>query len=494
MLNHSAQRPDSERQSDADRRARAVLTRCLERARQENIVAVARIEIPGGDVHVRNLCFDDTGQTDDFLWRSPGDGIAFRARGTAMSLRCTSLEEFAAQAKRVQRIANSLTADDSATGIPLFVSALKFDPRRSASSGEWADLPGAFLRIPAYLDVVAARGQAVRRFAHIIVNPSDSSSRLYDLYVGHKASLREDLRAAQASQQDATPGTPAATQLDPGDPAAEWVKRCEDLRAAIAAGSLSKVVVARSRALRPKAAHRFSAGETVRALQSGCPDAIVFHAILPGVDGAHRHFVGASPETLVATRDGSVITHALAGTIRRHRSDGDESVAADALRASAKDRHEHQLVVDAIAEDLRPHCVNVTPADEPRVLSTPSLFHLSTRIEGQTRAGVHIISLVSALHPTPALGGAPRDAAMQWLSDHEDLDRGYYGAPIGFFDENGDGRFCVAIRSALIRDDAAVLYGGAGFVAGSDTAAEWRESGSKMQTVLSALREVPCEG
>ncbi len=254
-----------------------------------------------------------------------------------------------------------------------------------------------------------------------------------------------------------------------------WLERVEAARARCASGAeVRKIVLARSAHAVAQAGGRFDAAATARALRAENPDSVVF-VVSPG-DG--RVLVGATPEVLASVRGRRLTTHALAGTmVRTPRSTG------AALLASDKDRYEHALVVDGLRRDLTPLCdaLHISPA--PRVRNLARLHHLETPVAGRLRAGVGLHDVVDALHPTPALAGEPREAALAWLRTHEPLDRGPFGAPLGYVTPEGDGDVVVAIRCALLDGAHATAFAGAGVVADSDPAAEWIETEAKLGCV-----------
>lgn len=190
-------------------------------------------------------------------------------------------------------------------------------------------------------------------------------------------------------------------------------------------------------------------------------------------------FVGATPERLVA-REGDVVTsEALAGSCAR----GDER----ALLASMKNREEHAFVVEAILGALAPLCQDVKAGDRPELRTLHDVVHLRTPITGRTRSA-HVLDLVEALHPTPAVGGVPRAEALAFIRAHEPTPRGYYAGPFGFFDARGEGAFVVALRSGLLSRAHATLHAGAGIVRGSSARSEWDETALKMGALLGALQ------
>jgi isochorismate synthase len=166
-----------------------------------------------------------------------------------------------------------------------------------------------------------------------------------------------------------------------------------------------------------------------------------------------------------------------------------DAAAGAALADSAKDRHEHQLVIDAMAQALRPLCSELTFPPTPTLSRTRALWHLSTPITGRLRdESTTAIDLTLALHPTPAVGGVPTDVAAELISALEG-DRGFYAGAVGWCDADGDGRWVVSIRCAQLAADrrAALAHAGGGIVAESDPDSEVAETTTKFITILTAL-------
>jgi len=205
-------------------------------------------------------------------------------------------------------------------------------------------------------------------------------------------------------------------------------------------------------------------------------------------DGAPGVLVGATPELLVEKRGAHVVSRPLAGSTRRRSDARADRAAAGALARSAKDRLEHALVVEHVADTLAPHCSELRVPSAPELTSTSTMWHLGTTVEGTLRdVDVTALELAAALHPTPAVCGLPGDLAMATIAELEPFDRGYFAGTVGWCDERGDGRWLVAIRCAEVAGATARLYAGAGIVAGSEPAAEAAETAAKFATMLRAL-------
>ena len=200
-------------------------------------------------------------------------------------------------------------------------------------------------------------------------------------------------------------------------------------------------------------------------------------------------FIGASPELLLRRSGAGVSTVALAGSTRRSSDPAVDDHLGEQLLRSAKDREEHAIVAERIARSLRRHAVWVQSAPEPEIVKVANIQHLATPIVAQLAEPRSAVELAGMLHPTPAVGGEPWSAAEGAIPELERLDRGWYAGPVGWMDATEDGEFCVALRSALLRDREAHLYAGVGVVAASDPAAELAETEVKLQALLPLLAE-----
>jgi salicylate biosynthesis isochorismate synthase/menaquinone-specific isochorismate synthase len=200
-------------------------------------------------------------------------------------------------------------------------------------------------------------------------------------------------------------------------------------------------------------------------------------------------FIGASPELLVRRSGASVSTVALAGSTRRSSDPAVDDHLGEQLLHSDKNRREQRIVSERIVRTLRPHAVWVEAAPEPEVIKVANIQHLGTPVIAQLAEPRSAVELAGLMHPTPAVGGEPRERAAAAISELEEMDRGWYAGPIGWMDATEDGEFCVGLRSALLRDRDAHLYAGVGIVAGSDPAAELEETEIKLQALLPLLAD-----
>ena len=199
-----------------------------------------------------------------------------------------------------------------------------------------------------------------------------------------------------------------------------------------------------------------------------------------------RAFISCSPERLYLRRQQELFTEALAGTTVRGLNPDEDNLLAQALLDDIKNSNENQLVRQHIVNVLTPLSQYVGADEHPKIFKLNHIQHLHRSIRAQIKPGVSDFELLRALHPTPAVGGLPREAALNFIRQREGYTRGWYAGACGYFNRN-ESEFSVAIRSALIEPRRINLFAGAGIVAGSDPIAEWQELENKLATVLSIL-------
>jgi menaquinone-specific isochorismate synthase len=271
----------------------------------------------------------------------------------------------------------------------------------------------------------------------------------------------------------AAPASPARYTVRAVQSRAWWDGAVAGALTAIAEHGIEKVVLARE--VTVDADTDFDVRTVLRRLRSQQPGCIVY------ADGG---FVGATPELLVRRHGRAIESRPMAGT-------APGSVAEEVARtlaASHKDAREHRFVVDAVRDVLAPLTTTLDVPEHPEVEHFGNLAHLVTPIRGSLAdPGVDALTLARHLHPSPAVGGTPTEAALRVIDELEPFDRGPYAGPVGWVDARGDGAFAVALRGAQLEGSHALLRAGAGIVAGSDPDAEWAETAVKFEPMLRAL-------
>lgn len=211
-----------------------------------------------------------------------------------------------------------------------------------------------------------------------------------------------------------------------------------------------------------------------------------YHFRLPLQQGGT--LVGASPELLLRKEGEYLYSNPLAGSTKRQKNAGLDRSSSFALLSSDKDRYEHKLVIDTVRQQLQPVCSVLHVPDFPTLINTPTMWHLSTDIQGKLRdPQITALQLACLLHPTPAMCGSPTALAAQLIADLEPHNRGVFSGMVGWMDSDGNGEWAIVIRCAIIQDKRIQLFAGAGVVEHSDPDLEWAETTAKMATMLNAF-------
>lgn len=428
-------------------------------------IALLTVEAPAAGV-ARFLAAGGT--SDALLWApshsdADGDGWSFAGLGVAARAEAAGPDRVVRLRHAAARMFSSVKGACAPGDPPLRLFGGFSFREGEDTPGAWSAFGEASFTLPRFLYAERA-GRAWLRAAIPVDEPGGLSAAVPALY---------RLRALLAAPAEPLrpPSILRTEELAQG----EWTERVTRALDAVRGAQLDKVVLARR----------------TRVDLSGAASLGALVASLPA-EGATRFalgrrgtlFVGATPERLVSLCDGRIRCDALGGSAPRGGGDPDRE--ASALRASAKDGREHAEVVAGIRGALA-GLGSELATDGPRVRTLATVHHLHTEVTGAAHPGVDVLSLVEALHPTPAVCGSPRAAARAWIAENEGAPRGWYAGPIGWVDASGEGSFCVALRCALLSGREAWLYAGAGLVEGSDAAAEWRETAAKQAPMLRAL-------
>ncbi len=325
---------------------------------------------------------------------------------------------------------------------------------------------------------VARAGEVTTAVANILVEAgSDIDALAQRVWRAHGKFARFEV--AEAAREPSPAATPLRfTQTEAGDYRAAVRRGLER----IAEGEFEKIVLAR--AIDLQACRKLHPLEVLNGLRERFPECYAFSA----ATGTGPSFIGASPERLVRVSQGVIETEALAGSARRGAGASEDAALAAGLLRSEKDLREHRHVIGSITRRLAPLGVALEHAEAPSVRKLANVQHLHTPMRGRLPEGVRLLDLVSVLHPTPAVGGTPREAALARIRELEGFPRGLYAGALGWINARGGGEFFVGLRSALVEGERARVYAGAGIVAGSEPEREFAETELKFQALLAALR------
>ena len=352
-------------------------------------------------------------------------------------------------------------------------------PADSNHGSIWSGFPSGRLVLPEVLLSfpwdAAEKGNPVE-----VVLVGEKSEELLAKLLSEAREFSQAATGSFAPADPATPSSPDSAGHEPrsqsdSEAAADYLRLLREAVEAVGSGELDKVVVARQvrhgccpapedvlRRLRER-----DGSSTVFAFGSGGDEARATDSV----------FAGASPELLAAKSEGCFASLALAGSKPLRE--------ADLLLGDPKELLEHQYVVDHLRGRLADTDAELAPTGPPELLCLANIAHLASRVSGKTSDG--ILDLMEALHPSPAVAGVPTDAALGFLDQHEQFDRGWYAGPVGWLTPDGDGRFFVALRSVLLNPDECFLFAGSGIVDGSCPEKEEQETLLKLQTAMEAL-------
>jgi menaquinone-specific isochorismate synthase len=398
-----------------------------------------------------------------FAWRS--DARELVTFGSAATVRLTGgpgrLERAAAEVAEL--LAAIEPEGDGVRGgaapLPIAVGALPFDDRT----------PGQ-LTIPAV--TIERAGPGAGTLWVTLVGVEGAMPELPDL--GPRR------RAPAGRGRGRRGGWPRVTGVRAVQDGGQWRAAVQAALGVIAAGRLDKVVLAREVDVlvdRP-----FPRAALLLRLAERAPGTFVY---------ADDGFVGASPELLLARTGRHAVARPMAGTVPSGGPSDAEARRIAWLRASGKNANEHRLVIDEVTAALRTvaSTLRVHPVE---VVRLPTVAHLTTRIDADLGEGERgdrptALQLAALLHPTPAVAGSPRDAALAAIAELEPFERGRYAGPVGWVDAHGDGEWAIALRCAALDGRRARLWTGAGIVAGSDPESEWYETEAKAAAMLGVL-------
>jgi len=405
------------------------------------------------------------------VW-SPPDGPSLVGCGAAATITAGGEDRFDAVKNEAGRLFDAIgfaAEEPLEAPAPRLIGGFSFHDDVDAAA-PWRGFPGGEFVLPR----VQLLDTGTRTWLSVTESDPDATP----------GSVEDSLEEA-AARIERSPGrsgpSPGVASVERVPDREGWQGQVERALDRIAAGDLEKVVLAQQ--LTADLHGTFRLADTLSRLGSAYPDCYRF-AVDPGVGAA---FFGATPERLITREGNQVRTGALAGSVGRGGTEAEDERLAAELRESGKIRHEHDLVVEAIRDQLRSVAADVG-VGEASVRKLANVQHLETPITADLNGETHVLDLVEALHPTPAVGGLPPEAAKQTIADTERFDRGWYAAPVGWFDADGDGTFGVGIRSAVASASRATLFAGNGIVADSDPDAEWDELQLKYRPILDQLR------
>ncbi|MXV64346.1 isochorismate synthase [Natronorubrum sp. JWXQ-INN-674] len=408
----------------------------------------------------------DTTAESRVQWATP-DGLEVVGRGVAARVTASGPDRFEQIRTRADRTFDGLEHDGPQVARPRAFGGFSFHDEHEPGP-PWTGFGAAAFVVP---QVLVVRSEAETWLTAVATQSEEATARLE----------RWSERVAELPAMQPSGISPGVVSTRRTTSPEAWTEQVETALERIDRDELTKVVLAQS--LSVALEESVDVSGTLERLRRQYPNCYRF---LIGHDTGGTFF-GAPPERLVSKRGKRVETEALAGSVPRGDMPEEDEAHADRMRDSEKVQREHGLVVESIRDQLEPLAREFS-IDEQTIRRLATIQHLQTPITATLDGDRHVLELVEALHPTPAVGGVPPAAAWETIRDTETFDRGWYAAPVGWFDADGDGEFAVGIRSGVATDETVTLFAGNGIVADSDPADEWDEVQLKFRPILDELR------
>lgn len=350
------------------------------------------------------------------------------------------------------------------------VGGMSFDPKRKKSD-LWENFPTSQLTIPEIFVVHANNSYFIT--VNKYIEPNESLPNII-----HEMEQLKSIASERGNKQKRNQKIVYKEEVEPE----LWKQTVQKAVEQIKQNEASKIVLAREMQL------TLNKDACITSLLKKLINSQTNSYIFAIEHGAHC-FIGATPERLVQISNKELLSTCLAGTAPRGKTKEIDEKIGCALLNDQKNREEHDYVVQMIKNSIAPYCYHIDIPDEPILYPLKNLQHLYTPVKATLKESYTVFDIIEQLHPTPALGGVPREKSLAFIREHELLDRGWYGSPIGWLDSNGNSEFVVAIRSGLVKGRQVSLFAGCGVMRDSDPQMEYDETNIKFLPMLQVLED-----
>lgn len=439
----------------------------------ESIDPLAALEVLGSDNEFQ------------FYWEHPDENLSLAAGKEITRVRTNQRDRFSIVQKQLDSIQSRTVSFSSLTHSLSGLHYLGgFSFHDQPQEHQWKSFGSSTFVIPEWL--LLRDGQLSLLTITSTVNPGTDSIQLWNTVRNTIHDLVEQIlvlnRQYSKNGADAEITSPVSFDYQPTDVSKRlWMESIDTAKNSIKLGEFKKIVLAREVTL--KLDREPSPTLMLNHLRNEYPTCYTFMIRMD----KGSVFLGCTPEKLVALRSTFILTDGLAGTISRGKTATEDTILERRLLQSDKDLVEHGFVVEAIGSRLKEITHNINFPEQPGIRKYTNVQHLYTPITASLNKNVTPLQIIEKLHPTPAVGGHPREMTLQHIQNLEKIDRGWYAGPVGWLNSNGRGEFCVAIRSGLIQQNVIRFYAGCGIVSESDPESEWNETNLKLIPMLSAL-------
>ncbi|MFS0864432.1 isochorismate synthase [Fredinandcohnia sp. 179-A 10B2 NHS] len=420
------------------------------------------------------LLFFAAGENETFgtrsFWATPTLDTVIVGLGEAFTINQKTTSErfpFVEQSWK-EFLKNALLIEDYApygTG-PLLLGGFSFDPLKPKTV-LWEDFPDVKFVLP-QLMLSIINGKSFLTINVVCNSDLPTRYEAFEDFIKHI----ENINSKHSKQVSGY----KRIEVEP----TEWMESVRSAAEKVQNGVVEKVVLAREMRL------QFESSISIESVLYQLKEEQAM-SYLFAFEYGKSCFVGASPERLIKKEDQEFLTTCLAGSIRRGKTLSEDEQLENELLSDRKNLIEHDVVVQMIKSAMNEVCTSISSPDTPGIYKMRDIQHLYTPVKGIAKQGISLVNMVDRLHPTPALGGQPKQKAVEIIREIEVLDRGWYGSPVGWIDAKDNGEFAVAIRSGLVKGKNASLFAGCGIVGDSEPESEYKETMIKFKPMLSAL-------
>ncbi len=408
-----------------------------------------------------------------FYWKDSSENMFIVGLGIAAKLQTDQVTDrfFHVEKEWEKMLEDAIiigSVHESGVGPTLF-GGFSFDPQKE-KTGLWANFSDSIFHLPTFM-YTEKNGQAYLT-TNVVCTQEDDE-------------LLASTIEAQRNEILASIEQPFSIRknkliIEEEKKRERWKETVDSIVKYLKEHSLKKIVLARETRLTYQ--YPIQLEQVIHNLLAQQANSFVF-----AIESGNDCFIGATPERLVKKEGQNMVTDCIAGSIKRGETEKEDEQLGAKLLADQKNLVEHQYVVDMIKEAVEELCEEVVLPAQPRLKKMRDIQHLHTPVTGKIKRSTSLLLLVERLHPTPALGGLPKEEAVVKIRAVEELDRGLYGSPLGWIDYNGNGDFAVSIRSGLIQGNEASIFAGCGVVKDSNVESEYEETKVKFRPMLTAL-------
>src|SRR5690554_402355 len=410
---------------------------------------------------------------NSFYFSSPERNLSFVSLDQVYSIDENGPARFSSTDKKIKVLSGNVISNLDMKIFPLFAGAMKFTVEHS--DDDWKDYNDSSWFVPEI----------------IFCNSSGKDYIIYNYFVEHGLSkiklsekFEKKISIINNLKNDVINNSlhiVNSNGLSPKDKK-KWKLSVNEALEKIHNNEIKKIVLSRKVELVISSTINFS--HSLNSLKKEYPDCFIF-----AFHRGNSTFFGATPESLAEIYDKKIIVDAIAGSAKRGATNEEDILFENELLKSSKNIAEHSYVVEHIKETLRNFSAEISFDENPSVKKLKNIQLLSPKISAVMKTDVSVMNLLKELHPTPAVCGYPKEAALNFIKKTEMQKRGLYSGITGWFNLNGEGEFAVALRSAVAKGNKLSAYAGCGIVEDSVPDTEFEETEMKLKPILSLFSE-----